>query len=186
MSALHVASQPGPPLWTSLPYTGLHQPHITCSSTHNVAKRLPALILRQSVDLTPPPSLRPSPPPFPSLACRTLHCEDSSPRAGRLVTQHLNSWSHASMNLGFALSGGWPRGRASQRLQRGEPAEGRGRRAGQQGVVAGGRGSCSHVRGSQAVVPCRTHGSLAHARKSCGVVGDHFWHGGDQVAACLP
>lgn len=36
---------------------------------------------------------------------KTLHCEDSSPRAGRLVTQHLNSWSHASMNLGFALSG---------------------------------------------------------------------------------
>ncbi|KXZ49181.1 hypothetical protein GPECTOR_22g771 [Gonium pectorale] len=34
-----------------------------------------------------------------------LHCEDGSPRAGRLVTQHLNSWAHASMNLGFSLSG---------------------------------------------------------------------------------
>ncbi|EFJ49766.1 hypothetical protein VOLCADRAFT_89557 [Volvox carteri f. nagariensis] len=29
----------------------------------------------------------------------------ASIRTGRLVTQHLNSWSHATMNLGFSLSG---------------------------------------------------------------------------------
>ncbi|PNW82913.1 hypothetical protein CHLRE_06g299350v5 [Chlamydomonas reinhardtii] len=33
-----------------------------------------------------------------------LYCPDGA-RQGRIVTQHLNSWSHASMNLGFSLSG---------------------------------------------------------------------------------
>ncbi|KAG2495211.1 hypothetical protein HYH03_006817 [Edaphochlamys debaryana] len=33
-----------------------------------------------------------------------LYCPDGA-RMGRITTQHLNSWSHASMNLGYALSG---------------------------------------------------------------------------------
>ncbi|GIM03005.1 hypothetical protein Vretimale_7814 [Volvox reticuliferus] len=36
---------------------------------------------------------------------KNLVCPADEFRKGRLVTQHLNSWAHASMNLGFSLSG---------------------------------------------------------------------------------
>ena len=39
--------------------------------------------------------------------CRTLVCTEGV-RKGRLVTQHLNSWGHGSMNLGFMVSGEAP------------------------------------------------------------------------------
>ncbi|GLC49052.1 hypothetical protein PLESTB_000177200 [Pleodorina starrii] len=37
---------------------------------------------------------------------KNLVCEfNMEPREGRLATQHLNSWAHGTMNLGFSLSG---------------------------------------------------------------------------------
>ncbi len=94
-----------------------HQPAPTAMRTVIVARQSHPVHPHAFLSTYPPPHTHTrascsSPAPtsgprvlaFPACHCRTLICPDGV-RKGRLVTQHLNSWGHASMNLGFMVSG---------------------------------------------------------------------------------